>query len=233
MTNNPNKGNPAGNPQSTPNRDAALEELVTSAVVNALQKVTTGLGELQNRLEPIEVHIGANTVTDHAKMLQTHLTPINTHIDTLQTQVLQGIDQCVSPLNDNLNALHDHIDQRINHLSHSVEMIREEVMAVGGAQTRLAAETRVREAQVSSTFPFLVVSHYTPIFCALLYFSFYYWYIMTNVWQRFNAGCGSGLTRQFEIVPFISDDTAHFPGIVGIIFFSSSRFKYFTFLLPL
>ncbi|KAL4076680.1 hypothetical protein V8B97DRAFT_1481029 [Scleroderma yunnanense] len=140
MANNPNKGNPAGNPQ----------------MVNALQKVTTGLGELQNRLEPIEAHIGANTVTDHAKMLQTHLTPINTHIDTLQTQVLQGIDH------------------------HSVEMIREEVMAVGGAQTRLAAETRVREA------------------------------------QRFNAGCGSGLTRQFEIVPFISDDTAHFPGIYGL-----------------
>lgn len=142
----------------TPNRDAALEELVKSAVVNAVEPVTTKLGELQHRLDPIADHITENTIAKHATMLQDCLKPIDDRLSNTQTDILRRIDQRANPLNDNLNALQNQVldvDKHVDRLRQSVQSTHDDVKAVGSVQTRLAAETLVRTSQVSSSVLFL------------------------------------------------------------------------------
>lgn len=142
----------------TPNRDAALEELVKSAVVKAVEPVTTGLGELQHRLDPIEAYLAENTIAKHETMLQDRLKPIDDRLSNTQTDILGRIDQRTNPLNNNLNALQNQVldvDKHVDRLSQSIQSTHDDVRAVGSVQTRLAAETLVRTSQVSSSVLFL------------------------------------------------------------------------------
>lgn len=157
-----NRQNPTGGNHDTPNRDAAMEELVKSAVVNGVQSVTAGLGELQHRLESVASHMNANTVAAHGAMLKDCLDPIDSHLTAVQTQVLERIDQRVDPLNDNLNTTQnavDGVDQRVDSVGKSVQMLHEVVRVEGEVQTRLAAENLVRTSQVSSTYPIVFASN--------------------------------------------------------------------------
>jgi len=139
--------------QETPNRDAALEELAKSAVVNAVELVTTKLGELQHRLGDIADHLTENTISKHDTMLQDRLKPIDDHLNTVQDEILGHINQRLNPLNDNFNTLQNQVldvDKHVDRLSRSVQSTHDDVRAVGSVQTRLAAETLVRASQVSS-----------------------------------------------------------------------------------
>jgi len=151
-----NQDNSTGSTQGTRNRDAGMQELVTSAVATALRPVASRLDGLRQQLDPITAHITNNTVTP--TILQTHLNPMNQSLQSLQGQV-DRIEQQFNPLNDRLDAVQNQIlqgmDQRFNVLEQAVQVTNGEIQTVNRAQIKAntsAADALVSSYQVRCTF---------------------------------------------------------------------------------
>ena len=122
-----------GATQGTRSREAAMQELVTSAVGTALRPVTSRLDELRQQLDPITAHINNNTVTPSA--LQTHLNPMSQSLQSLQGQV-DRIERRFDPLSDRLDAVqnvvvHD-VGQRFDSMNQNAQATRNDVQAIHG-----------------------------------------------------------------------------------------------------
>lgn len=144
------------NQDNTRSREAAMQELVTSAVGTALRPVASRLDGLRQQLDPITAHITNNTVTP--AILQSHLNPMNQSLQALQGQVEQ-IERRFDPLNDRLDTVQNQIihgmDQRFNVLEQAIQATDGEVHTISNAQVaanELAAETLVSSYQVRCTF---------------------------------------------------------------------------------
>lgn len=140
------------NQDNTRSREAAMQELVTSAVGTALRPVASRLDGLRQQLDPITAHITNNTVTP--AILQSHLNPMNQSLQALQGQVEQ-IERRFDPLNDRLDTVQNQIihgmDQRFNVLEQAIQATDGEVHTISNAQVaanELAAETLVSSYQI-------------------------------------------------------------------------------------
>ncbi|KAI6097785.1 hypothetical protein F5141DRAFT_449286 [Pisolithus sp. B1] len=106
---------PHGDTQ-TPNKEAAMQEFITSAVMTAVKPVTSGLDNLQKSLGSIVTHVENNTVASHADKLQSHIEPLREAIGTLQSEILREVDQRSEPLNSNLESLQNQTIMANQHL---------------------------------------------------------------------------------------------------------------------
>ncbi|KAL4071830.1 hypothetical protein V8B97DRAFT_1482701 [Scleroderma yunnanense] len=169
---NQNQDNTPGR-GGTRNRDAEMQEVVTSAVGIAIRPLTTRLGELRQQLDPIIAHLNDNTVHEYATILQSHLNPMNRSIETLQERV-ERVEQRFDPLNERLNAVQDQVlhgvDQRFNNLDDALQATHNDIQTVSGAQ--VATRTLTTD-------------------------------VLINSYQTYNSGCMSGLTRPFKVIPFV------------------------------
>ncbi|KAG6335720.1 hypothetical protein ID866_3378 [Astraeus odoratus] len=129
-------GNPGANP-TTRNKEAAMQELVTSAVATALKPVASRVDELHQQLAPIIGRINNDPVSQYASTMQAQLEVMNNRLDNLQNQVIQAIDQRFGLVNNRLDAVQagilGQVGQQLNGLRHDLQG------TIGATQTDIQA----------------------------------------------------------------------------------------------
>ncbi|KAI6162780.1 hypothetical protein EDD17DRAFT_1507659 [Pisolithus thermaeus] len=193
MATSPKNPDPNGGTQ-TRNKEAAMQEFITSAVETAVKPVTSGLDNLQKSLGTIVTHVENNTAAAHADKLQSHIGPLREAIGTLQSEILREVDQRSESLNSNLESLRNQTtvaNQHLDELGRSIHAARSVV-----------DETSEQVREVANA-QHITNSHITDV--------------LISSRQIYNADRGLGFPQQFKIIPFVSQDgTVQWPTAWGL-----------------
>lgn len=160
-----------------------MRELIMSAVETAVKPVTSGLGNLQQRLDTLATVVQENAVDKHAKMLQSHTEPLHTRLGTLRSDILDGVDQRSMSLNSNLESLRNQtitVDQHLAELGQSVQAARDVVTETSGQVQDVANAQHVTNGHITD--------------------------VLVSSRQIYNAERGLGLDHPFKIIPFVNKD---------------------------
>lgn len=159
------------------------QEIVRTVVATALEPVTSSLGNLQEQLGPVTVHLQENTVDMHGQIVEDRLKPLHETLTKIQPEILNGMGQRLAQLDSSLETLQNQVGVGNQHLKEFGQSVR--------ATCDVAAVTCKQVGYITDD-QNITNKHATDL--------------VVNSRQIYNSGCGSGFTRPFKAIPFIRRD---------------------------